>query len=195
MHEQCNAGPEAVIWGIYWRKRRKSRKRGREALKRTKSAGMKTCGVAVVKPTVEVTGGTARGVVMSETCVEEGEPYAWLGADFVSYLKDAEERRMASEVPLTVSKRLQRKEKAIETVHAAARSSMRSLELEEVADEIGVGVKMETGTGSCFQEVADRKKSERGRTEQRQAKSLEKVPPRGERSDQDPATRRTSPEW
>ena len=76
LHEQCRAGTEAVILGIDWSKRRKSRKRGRKAQKRTKNAGVKTCGVAVARQTVEVSGGTARDVAMSETCVQEGEPYA-----------------------------------------------------------------------------------------------------------------------
>jgi hypothetical protein len=181
LHEQCEAGPEAVIWGIDWSKRRKSRRRGRKAQKRIENAGTKTCGVAKVKPTVKVTGGTARVVVMSETCVQEGEPYAWLGADFVSYLKEVE--------------RLQRKAKATETLEAAARSLMQSLELKEVADEIGVGAKMETSTGGRFQEVADRKECRRGRAGQRRARLLEEVVPEGERSREDPATRRTSPEW
>ena len=162
MHEQCRAGPEAAKWGIDWRKRRKLRKRWHEDQKRTKSAGMKTCGVAVVKPTVEVTGGTARGVVMSEICAQERETYAWLGADFVGYFKDAVEKRMASEAPLAVSKRLQRKAKATETAQAVARSSMQSLELKEVAAEIGVGAKMETSTGGCLEEVVGLKESERG---------------------------------
>ena len=194
MHEQCKARPEAVIWGIDWSKRRKSRKRGRENRKRTKSAGMKTCGVAAVKPTVEVTEGTARGVVMPETCAQEREPYAWLGADFVSYLKEAEEERMASEVPLTVSKRLQRNAKATETVHAVARGSMQSLELKEVAAEIGVSAKMETSVGGCFQEIAGLKECERGPRNHRGVKLLEEAALRGEESIQDPATRRTSPE-
>jgi hypothetical protein len=132
---------------------------------------------------------------MSRTSAQEGEPYAWLGADFVSYLKEAEEKRMASEVPLTVSKKLQRKAKATETVQAVARCSVQSLELKEVAAEIGVGAKMETSTGGRFQEVADRKECQRGRTGQRRARLLDEVDPKGEESNKDPATRRTLPGW
>ena len=71
-------------------------------------------------------------MVRSETCVQDSEPYAWLGADFVNYLKEAEEKRMAGEVPLTVSKRLQRRAKASETVRAVARGSVQCLEFKKL---------------------------------------------------------------
>ena len=90
---------------------------------------------------------------------------------------------------------MQRKAKETETVQAVARSSMQSMEPKEVAAGIGVGAKMETSTGGCLQEVADLKEYEQVRTKQRKAELLEKVVPRGEESDQDPATRRTSPGW
>ena len=155
-----------------------------------KSTGTESREVQKAKPTVEVIVGTGRSGVRSETFGQEREHYAWLGKDVASFLKEAEDKRTADGVALTVSKRLQQKPEATEAAQTTPWWSMQGRELKEVADECGAGAKIKTSISCCLEEVEDLKECERGQRE-----PLQEVATEGQTGHENPESRRAPPGW
>jgi hypothetical protein len=178
-HEQCRAKAGAVIWGIDWSERRKSRKRWREAQKRVKNVSTTVYGTEKAKLTVGVTEVDDKAEVKGESSTEERNVGS-ADACRASFLEDVGDTETIGAVRLVVSKRLQQEQ---------------DLNRSRVSKESEGSTKNKTSTNGCLEEVGKIKECERGLWRLGQDEPFKEVATDGHARQRDRGTIEATPEW